>query len=73
MFKFSFLTAVHHNLTCSAAENVGTATKPNGPVRANRPNAFSNNSSSVLSCIQTAVDIPSQSRKIDVPPNMFLG
>ncbi|PHT49322.1 hypothetical protein T459_35589 [Capsicum annuum] len=77
MFKFSFLTAVHQNSTCGAAENVGTAAKPNGimhePVRVDRPNAFSNNSSSVLSCIQTAVDIPSQSRKIDVPPNMFLG
>lgn len=64
MFKFSFLTAVHQNSTCGAAENVGTAAKPNGimhePVRADRPNAFSNNSSSVLSCIQTAVDIPSQ-------------
>ncbi|PHU09956.1 hypothetical protein BC332_21816 [Capsicum chinense] len=64
MFKFSFLTAVHQNLTCGAAENVGTAAKPNGimhePVRADRPNAFSNNSSSVLSCIQTTVDIPSQ-------------
>ncbi|XP_047257963.1 uncharacterized protein LOC124890186, partial [Capsicum annuum] len=42
-------------------------------VRADKPNVFSNNSSSVLSCIQTAVDIPSQSRKIDAPPNMFLG
>ncbi|PHT74952.1 hypothetical protein T459_22229 [Capsicum annuum] len=55
---------VHQNLTCSAAENVGTAAKPNGimhePVRADRPNAFNNNSSSVLSCIQTTVDIPSQ-------------
>ncbi|PHT69341.1 hypothetical protein T459_28828 [Capsicum annuum] len=55
---------VHQNSTCGAAENVGTATKPTGimhePVRADRPNAFSNNSSSVLSCIQTAVDIPSQ-------------
>ncbi|PHT69332.1 hypothetical protein T459_28819 [Capsicum annuum] len=30
MFKFSFLTAVHQNSTCGAAENVGTATKPNG-------------------------------------------
>ncbi|PHT85134.1 hypothetical protein T459_07240 [Capsicum annuum] len=69
--------SVHQNSTCGAAENVGTAAKPDGimhePVRADRPNAFSNNSSSVLSCIQTAVDIPSQSRKIDVPPNMFLG
>ncbi|KAF3658384.1 putative serine/arginine-rich splicing factor RS2Z33-like isoform X1 [Capsicum annuum] len=57
-------TSVHQNLTCSAAENVGTAAKPNGimhePVRADRPNAFNNNSSSVLSCIQTTVDIPSQ-------------
>ncbi|PHT28452.1 Calpain-type cysteine protease DEK1 [Capsicum baccatum] len=55
---------VHQNSTCGAAETVGTAAKPNGimhePVRADRPNAFSNNSSSVLSCIQTAVDIPSQ-------------
>ncbi|PHT69345.1 hypothetical protein T459_28832 [Capsicum annuum] len=56
--------AMHQNSTCGAAENVGTATKPNGithePIRADRPNAFSNNSSSVLSCIQTAVDIPFQ-------------
>ncbi|PHT73695.1 hypothetical protein T459_24480 [Capsicum annuum] len=70
-------TAVHQNSTCGAAENVETAAKPNGiihePVHADRPNEFSNNSSSVLSCIQTAVDNPSQSRKIDVPPNMFLG
>ncbi|PHT24553.1 hypothetical protein CQW23_35736 [Capsicum baccatum] len=29
MFKFSFLTAVHQNSTCGAAENVGTAAKPN--------------------------------------------
>ncbi|PHT74945.1 Aspartate carbamoyltransferase, chloroplastic [Capsicum annuum] len=45
MFKFSFLTVVHQNSTCGAAENVGTAPKPNGimhePVRADRPNAFS--------------------------------
>ncbi|PHT33250.1 Calpain-type cysteine protease DEK1 [Capsicum baccatum] len=65
MLKFSFLTAMHQNSTCGAAENVGTAAKPNGimhePVRANRPNVFSSNSSSVLSCIQAAVDIPSQS------------
>ncbi|KAF3623223.1 putative BTB/POZ domain-containing protein-like [Capsicum annuum] len=76
MFKFSFLTTVHQNSTCGAAENVETAAKPNGimhePVHADRPNAFTNNSSSVLSCIQTAVDIPSQSRKIDVPPNIYL-
>ncbi|KAM3327582.1 hypothetical protein P3S68_033867 [Capsicum galapagoense] len=71
------ISPMHQNSTCGAAENVGTAAKPNGimhePVRVDRPNAFSNNSSSVLSCIQTAVDIPSQSRKIDVPLNMFLG
>ncbi|PHU09948.1 hypothetical protein BC332_21808 [Capsicum chinense] len=52
------------NSTCGAAENIGTAAKPNGImhklVRADRPNAFSNNSSSVLSCMQIAVDIPSQ-------------
>ncbi|PHU27911.1 hypothetical protein BC332_00004 [Capsicum chinense] len=30
MFKLSFLTAVHQNSTCGAAENVGTAAKPNG-------------------------------------------
>ncbi|KAF3679999.1 hypothetical protein FXO37_03554 [Capsicum annuum] len=62
---------VHQNSTCSAAENVGTAAKPNGivhkPVRADRPNVFSNNSSSVLSCIQTIVDIPSQTEG----PSMF--
>ncbi|PHT48902.1 hypothetical protein CQW23_13110 [Capsicum baccatum] len=55
---------VHQNLTCGAAENVGTAAKPNGimhePVRPDRPKAFSSNNSSVLSCIQIAVDIPSQ-------------
>ncbi|PHT69326.1 hypothetical protein T459_28813 [Capsicum annuum] len=55
---------VHQNSTCGAAENVGTAAKPNGimhkPVCADRPNAFSNNNSSILSCIQTKVDIPSQ-------------
>ncbi|PHT97713.1 Calpain-type cysteine protease ADL1 [Capsicum chinense] len=66
---------VHQNSTCGAAENVGIAAKPNGimhePVHADRPNAFSNNSSSILSCIQTAVDIPSQSRKIDGLPNML--
>lgn len=74
--KFSCLTAVHQNSTCGAAENVGTAAKPNGmhePVHADRPNAFSNSSSSVLSCMQTSIDIPSQSRKTDGPPNMFLG
>ncbi|KAF3631913.1 hypothetical protein FXO37_27746 [Capsicum annuum] len=68
---------LHQNSTCGAAENIGTAAKTNGimhePVRDDRPNAFSNNISFVLSCIQTVVDIPSQSRKIDVPPNMFLG
>ncbi|PHT92125.1 hypothetical protein T459_00007 [Capsicum annuum] len=70
------LGSLHQNSTCGAAENVETAAKPNGimhePVHADRPNAFTNNSSSVLSCIQTAVDIPSQSRKIDVPPNIYL-
>lgn len=67
---------MHQSSTCGAAENVGTAAKPNGmhePVHADRPNAFSNSSSSVLSCMQTTIDIPSQSRKIDGPPNMFLG
>ncbi|KAM3337340.1 hypothetical protein P3S68_031665 [Capsicum galapagoense] len=53
------ISPMHQNSTCGAAENVGTAAKPNGimhePVRADRPNAFSNSSSSVLSCIQTAV------------------
>ncbi|PHT69366.1 hypothetical protein T459_28853 [Capsicum annuum] len=55
---------VYRNSTCGTTENVGTAAKPNGimhkPVHADRPNAFSNNNSSVLSCIQTAVDISSQ-------------
>ncbi|PHT69484.1 hypothetical protein T459_28971 [Capsicum annuum] len=55
---------VHQNSTCGATENVGTAAKPNGtmhePVRADRPNEFSNNSLSILSCIQIEVDIPSQ-------------
>lgn len=66
---------MHQNSTCGAAENVGTAAKPNGmpePVHADRPNAFSNSSSAVLSCMPTTIDIPSQSRKIDVRPNMFL-
>ncbi|XP_059278593.1 uncharacterized protein LOC132032843 [Lycium ferocissimum] len=70
------ISPMHQNSTCRAAENVGTAAKPNGmheSVHADRPNAFSNSSSSVLSCMQTAIDIPSQSRKIDVPPNMYLG
>ncbi|KAM3322664.1 calpain-type cysteine protease DEK1-like [Capsicum chacoense] len=62
---------VHQNSTRGAVKNVGTAAKPNGimhePVRADRPNAFSNNNSSVLSCIQTAVDIPSQT----VGPSTF--
>ncbi|PHT69320.1 hypothetical protein T459_28807 [Capsicum annuum] len=30
MVKFSFLTTVHQNSTCGAAENVGTAAKSNG-------------------------------------------
>ncbi|KAF3655107.1 putative serine/arginine-rich splicing factor RS2Z32-like isoform 1 [Capsicum annuum] len=55
---------MHQNSTYGAAENVGTAAKPNGimhePIRDDRPNAFSNNSSSILSCIQTTIDIPSQ-------------
>ncbi|PHT97324.1 Calpain-type cysteine protease DEK1 [Capsicum chinense] len=66
-----FSPGVHQNSTCGAAEYVRTSAKPNGimhePVRADRPNAFSNNSSSVLSCIQTAVDIPSQT----VGPSTF--
>lgn len=67
---------MHQNSTCGAAENVGTTGKPNGmpeAVHADRPNAFSNSSQSILPCMQTTIDIPSQSRKIDVPPNMFLG
>ncbi|XP_060195775.1 uncharacterized protein LOC132624997 isoform X2 [Lycium barbarum] len=70
------ISPMHQNSTCRAAENVGTAAKPNGmheSVHADRSNAFSNSSSSVLSCMQTAIDIPSQSRKIDIPPNMYLG
>ncbi|KAF3643143.1 hypothetical protein FXO38_20779 [Capsicum annuum] len=55
---------VHQNSTCGAAENIGTAAKPNGimhePVCADRPNVFSKNILSILSCIQTAVNIPSQ-------------
>ncbi|PHT39677.1 hypothetical protein CQW23_18531 [Capsicum baccatum] len=62
---------VHQNSTCGAAENVGTAAKPNGilhePVRAARPNAYSNKNSSILSCIQIVIDIPSQI----VGPSMF--
>ncbi|PHT69367.1 hypothetical protein T459_28854 [Capsicum annuum] len=80
MFKFSFLTVVHQNSTCGAAENIGTATKPNGimhePVRADRPNAFSNNSSSVLSCIQTTVDILSQTAgpsTFELPDHTLVG
>ncbi|PHT69486.1 hypothetical protein T459_28973 [Capsicum annuum] len=64
MCKFSFFTIVHQNSTCGAAENIGTAAKPNGiihgPVRDDRPNAFSNNNSSILSCIQIEVGILSQ-------------
>ncbi|PHT27831.1 hypothetical protein CQW23_32576 [Capsicum baccatum] len=59
---YSLLNA--SNLTSGAAENVGTTAKLNGimhePEHADRPNAFSNNSSCVLSCIQTTVDISSQ-------------
>ncbi|PHT29285.1 Calpain-type cysteine protease DEK1 [Capsicum baccatum] len=70
-FRQEVALEVHQNSTCGAVENVGTAAKPNGimhePVRADRPNAFSNNNSSVLSCIQTAVDIPSQT----VGPSTF--
>ncbi|XP_047256256.1 LOW QUALITY PROTEIN: pre-mRNA-processing protein 40A-like [Capsicum annuum] len=58
------IVRVHQNSTCGATKNIGTAAKPNGiihgPVRADRPNAFSNNSSSILSCKQIAVDILSQ-------------
>ncbi|PHT67167.1 hypothetical protein T459_31592 [Capsicum annuum] len=71
---------VHQNSTCGAAENVATAAKPNGimhePVRADRPNVFSNNSSSVLSCIQTAVDIPSQTAgpsTFELPDHAIVG
>ncbi|PHT29553.1 Calpain-type cysteine protease ADL1 [Capsicum baccatum] len=64
---------MHQNSAYSAAENVGSATKPNGimhkPVLSDRHNAFSNNSSSVLFCIQTTVDIPSQ---ISVPSTFEL-
>ncbi|PHT69359.1 hypothetical protein T459_28846 [Capsicum annuum] len=80
MFKFSLLTAVHQNSTYGAVENVGTATKPNGimhePVRADRHNAFSNKSSSVLFCIQTAVDIPSQTSgpsTFELPDHALVG
>ncbi|PHT28084.1 hypothetical protein CQW23_32308 [Capsicum baccatum] len=59
-----FMKKVYQNSTCGATKNVGTTAKPNGimhkPVRDNRPNAFSNKSSSVLSYIQIVVDIPSQ-------------
>ncbi|PHU09960.1 hypothetical protein BC332_21820 [Capsicum chinense] len=75
-----FLPGVHQNSTCGAAENVGTAAKPNGimyePIRADRPNAFSNNSSSILSCIQIAVDIPSQIEgpsTFELPDHAFIG
>ncbi|KAF3658383.1 hypothetical protein FXO38_13241 [Capsicum annuum] len=64
MLIHTWFMPMHQNSTCGAAENVGTAAKPNGimyePIRADRPNAFSNNNSSILSCIQVAVDIPSQ-------------
>ncbi|PHU01652.1 hypothetical protein BC332_31439 [Capsicum chinense] len=49
------ISPMHQNSTCGAAENVGTAAKPNGIMH------------------EPVHDIPSQSRKIDVPPNMFLG
>ncbi|KAF3647277.1 hypothetical protein FXO38_18747 [Capsicum annuum] len=73
-------SCMHQNSTSGAAENVGTAAKPNGiihePVRADRPNAFSNNSSSVLSCIQTKVDIPSQTAgpsTFELPDHVLVG
>ncbi|KAM3271160.1 hypothetical protein P3S67_029363 [Capsicum chacoense] len=44
------ISPMHQNSTCGAAENVGTAAESNDimhePVHADRPNAFSNNSSS---------------------------
>ncbi|KAF3645050.1 hypothetical protein FXO37_21159 [Capsicum annuum] len=71
---------MHQNSTCGAAENVGTTAKPNGimhePVRADRPNAFSNNNLSVLSCIQTAVDISSQTAgpsTFELPDHVLVG
>ncbi|XP_009614420.1 uncharacterized protein [Nicotiana tomentosiformis] len=70
------ISPLHQNSTCHPAENVGTAAKPNGmhePIHADRPNAFSNCSSSVLPCMQTVTEIPAHSRKIDVPPDVFLG
>ncbi|KAM3201736.1 hypothetical protein P3L10_029360 [Capsicum annuum] len=46
------------------------------PIRADRPNAFSDNSSSVLSCIQTTVDIPSQKASLstfELPYHALVG
>ncbi|PHT39666.1 hypothetical protein CQW23_18520 [Capsicum baccatum] len=64
VFRPEVALEVHQISTCGAVENVGTAAKTNGimhePVRANRPNEFCNNSSSVLCFIHTIVDIPSQ-------------
>ncbi|PHT69325.1 hypothetical protein T459_28812 [Capsicum annuum] len=71
---------VHQNSTCGAVENVGTTAKPNGimnePIRADRKNAFSNNSSSVLFCIQTTVDIPFQTAgpsTFELPDHALIG
>ncbi|XP_019229925.1 PREDICTED: uncharacterized protein LOC109210902 isoform X3 [Nicotiana attenuata] len=65
---------VHQNLACRAVENVGYTSKAehmHESIPTSLPNTFSNCSSAVLSCMQTADDVSAQSRKINVTPNIL--
>ncbi|XP_019229924.1 PREDICTED: uncharacterized protein LOC109210902 isoform X2 [Nicotiana attenuata] len=74
MLNYSRLATVHQNLACRAVENVGYTSKAehmHESIPTSLPNTFSNCSSAVLSCMQTADDVSAQSRKINVTPNIL--
>ncbi|XP_070016104.1 uncharacterized protein [Nicotiana sylvestris] len=72
--KMTHQLPIHQNLACRAVENVGYTSKAehmHESIPTSLPNTFSNCSSAVLSCMQTADDASAQSRKINVTPNIL--
>ncbi|XP_059646151.1 uncharacterized protein LOC132290933 isoform X2 [Cornus florida] len=75
MSNGSHIPPMHQNSSCYGPERRGPALKPENmcqPIGNGLPNAFSNGGPSLHSCIQTAVDLPTHARRIDVSPNMLL-
>ncbi|XP_027060734.2 uncharacterized protein [Coffea arabica] len=77
MSNGSHIAPTQQNLgVCRAAENVGPTLRAENihqPISANLHNVFSNCGSSMQSCVETAINMASHSRNVDVSANMLLG